>query len=176
MPLDDDYITWLYSQVDGEVDSKNKATTYWTLLKLLYSREFTWSRRVAKDANRAHDGTDLRREFIREKDISRANPNWISMPCSVLEMMVALAFKLEWDSDGISQGEWFWKLIDNIGLLECTDANPPDPRIVENVLDMVISRTYARNGAGGLFPLHQSDHDQREVELAYQAQEYLLAL
>lgn len=176
MPLDEAYLVWLYSQV-GSVDIRNRSKTYWKLLRMLYSKEFTWV--IAKDENRAHDGKDLRHEFVR--DMQRVegpipDAQWMEMPASFLEMLVALAFRIAFDGGG-EQPERFWELIKNLGLIDCTDANPPEDVIVDHILNKVIDRDYARNGAGGLFPLQRlpkNQKDQREVELWYQAQAYLL--
>jgi hypothetical protein len=172
VPLDEAYFLWLCSQVGLVETLKNKAKTYWALLRILYGKEFTWLPNINKDENRANDGKDLRLEFCRENNLD-VDPDWMDMPCSVLEMLVALSFKLAWDSDG-KQPEWFWVMIDNIGLTECTDVNPPNPDIVDEILDRVLNREYGRNGAGGLFPLQKAAKDQRKVELIYQAETYLL--
>ena len=63
MPLDEAYFTWLYSQV-GSVKNRNRAKTYWKLLRILHGKEFTWTN-IEKDANRAKDGMNLRRDFLR---------------------------------------------------------------------------------------------------------------
>jgi hypothetical protein len=171
MPLDEAYFIWLYSQV-GEVDSKNLARSYWKLLTFLYEKEFTW--KIAHDENRAIDGMNLRRAFLDQTATGRVDPAWMDEPCSMLEMMVALTWRMEWNSDEVSQATWFWILIDNLGLTECTDANSPDSLIIDSILDGVINREYGQNGAGGLFPLNNPKTDQREVELYYQAEAYLL--
>jgi hypothetical protein len=162
---------WLSSQV-GSVDVKNLSKRYWKLLRFLYQKEFTWSD-IEMDDNRAEDGKDLRRDFLRETGTTMDEPGWLELPCSMLELLIALSCKLEFQSE-IETCEWFWILIENIGLLECTDANPPDEQIVDHILDRVILRDYAVNGAGGLFPLEDSHEDQRQVELWYQAEAYLL--
>jgi hypothetical protein len=173
MPLDEAYFTWLYSQV-GSVKLRNLSKSYWTLLRMLYEKEFTWDeRRMAKDGNRAEDGKDLRLQFMREKGMTVTDAAWLHMPCSVLEMLVALAFKIAFQGGG-EQDERFWEMIENLGLLECNDAYPPNPEIVDQILDKVIDRDYAPNGAGGLFPLPEPVKDQRGVELWYQANAYLL--
>lgn len=175
MPLDEDYFVWLYSQV-GEVDLRNRAQTYWSLLKIFHEKEFTWTRKFEKDGNRAQAGKDLRKEFLRQTNTRISNRSerlWMDEGCSVLEMMVALSFKLAWDGEG-QPADWFWQMIDNLGLTECTDANPPDEMIINIVLDKVINREYGENGAGGLFPLTNTHEDQRDVELWYQAEAYLL--
>lgn len=171
MPLDEAYFVWLYSQV-GSVETRNKSRTYWALARLLHQKEFAWSH-IDRDENRAHDGTDLRRQFLNEKNL-KPQGDFLAMPCSMLELLVAMAFKLEWDSFQMTQPEWFWHLIENIGLLEYNDANPPDEEEANDILDRIINREYEADGAGGLFPLRNPQEDQRSVELAYQAQAYLL--
>lgn len=177
VPLDEAYFVWLYSQV-GSVKLRNKAKSHWKLLRLLFTKEFVWS--LEGDDNRAVDGTDLRRQFLDDLDEQecakylRQDPTWLDQPCSLLEMLLALAFKLAWESDGVTQSEWFWRLIDNVALTDCTDADPPSKEMVDRVFDKIINREYADNGAGGLFPLQRPHEDQREVELWYQAQAYLL--
>lgn len=172
MPLDEAYFVWLYGQV-GSVKNRNRSKTYWKLLRLLFEKEFTWSNDF--DGNRAQDGIDLRNDFLRETGGPVGSKGWIEPECSVLEMMIALSRKLAFEGEG-EPSDWFWVLIKNLGLIECTDAFPPDPRIINEILDDLIERKYADNGAGGLFPLQHPHEDQRKVELWYQAQAYLLEL
>jgi hypothetical protein len=175
MPLDDEYFEWLYSHV-GSVELKNRTKTYWKLLKLFYTKEFTWDEEnIPRDENRAEDGKALRLEFVNERKIRKtANvKSWMQEPCSVLEMMIALAWKMEFDG-GRTQAEWFWEMIANLGLIDCTDAAKSEDIVVNIVLDKLINRQYGESGAGGLFPLHEYDTDQREVELYYQLESYLL--
>ena len=86
--LDDQYLTWLYSQT-GSVRLRNKARTHWSLLRQLYSKEFVWL--VPNDDNRVEDGRDLRYEFLHETGHTRASREWLAMGCSFLEMLVALS-------------------------------------------------------------------------------------
>lgn len=175
VPLDEAYFVWLYSQV-ASVENKNLSTSYWTLLRLLHSKEFVWDRKkIDKDGNRAQDGKDLRSQFLHQTGatISKSDEDWLQYGCSVLELMVALAWHLEFNG-GETQSKWFWVLVDNLGLSGCTDADPPDPSRIELVLDTVLDRQYAPSGAGGFFPLQNPEHDQRDVELWYQLNEYLL--
>lgn len=172
MPLDEAYFVWLYSQV-GSVKLRNRSKTYWTLLRLLFQKEFTWPDRIERDANRAQDGKDLRRQFLQETGTKMDEPGWLEYGCSFLEMLVALAWAVAFEGGG-TQEERFWEMIKNLGLIECTDAHPPDEVIVNHIIDKVNERDYAPNGAGGLFPLKNSNEDQRDVELWYQANAYLL--
>jgi len=175
MPLDEAYLAWLYSQV-GSVTVRNRSKTYWKLLRLLHKKEFSWSD-IETDGNRAQDGKDLRKEFAEETGRRNVDAEWMDRPCTFLELLIALSFKLAWDGDGMTQTEWFWELIANLGLTECTDAHPPEEAIIDHILNKVINRDYAPNGAGGLFPLKNwtdAALDRRVVELWYQAEDYLL--
>lgn len=172
-PLDEAYFVWLYSQV-GSVTEKDPTKTYWDLMRILYDTQFMWVRSIEKDGNRAQDGKDLRRQFLRDtKTRYKDKAGWLELECSFLEMMVALSWAVAFEGGGTPE-ERFWEMIHNLGLTECTDANPPEITIVKHILNKVITRDYAPNGAGGLFPLKNSHEDQRDVELWYQANAYLL--
>lgn len=176
MPLDEAYFVWLYSQV-GSVDNRNRSKTYWKLLQLLHLKEFTWLD-IEKDENRAQDGKDLRLEFMRSENVQIKHTKldgWSDLPSSFLELLIALSRKLA-EQGGGQPADWFWDMIQNLGMTECTDATPTEEVIIEHILDKVINRDYAPNGAGGLFPLADmsEQQDQRDVELWYQAQAYLL--
>jgi len=61
-PLDDLYLTWLYSQI-GSIKLKQPSRTYWSLFRQLYTKEFVWI--IPNDDNRIEDGRDLRFKFQR---------------------------------------------------------------------------------------------------------------
>ena len=170
-PLDELYLTWLYGQVVS-VTEKTASRNFWKLLKILYTKEFIWI--IANDDNRAEDGRDLRREFMEYEDIDpREVRGWIDIGCSVLEMMIGLSRRLSFESDREPR-EWFWELIANLTLQEYNDANHIPEDEIDEILDQLIWRTYKRNGSGGLFPLRHPIDDQREVEIWYQMNTYLL--
>lgn len=167
--LDDLYLTWLYSQV-GDVKVRNKSRTYWNLFTQLYSKSFVWL--VPNDDNRVQDGLDLRDQWTMESGIS-PDPQWMASDCSFLEMLVGLSRRLAFEGEG-HPPVWFWHLIQNLGLHECTDRSRYNQSEVNDRLDIVIWRLYDPSGRGGLFPLRYPKHDQREVEIWYQMNEYLL--
>jgi hypothetical protein len=169
-PLDQAYFEWLCSQVGPVRLQNNSKASYWKLLEFLYKKEFTW--KIERDANRASDGQDLRYQFTRETG-NKADTVWMSMPCSFLEMLYALAFAVAFEGGG-EPSERFWELIHNVGLTGCTDRSRPSEAIVDHMLNKIMDRDYNENGAGGLFPLNNPTQDQRGVELWYQAQAYLL--
>ena len=84
------YFNWLCDVVNVSTVSYDK------LLRLLHRTKFRWSN--IRDKNRAEDGTDLRFRFRKNVDVLSRNDvlNWHDEePCSVLEMMVALAIRAE---------------------------------------------------------------------------------
>lgn len=170
--LDDLYLDWLYSQV-ASTERKAKRYTFWSLMRQLYTKEFVWL--VPNDDNRVQDGKDLRYRFIEEHNIQNVDETWLQLGCSMLEMLIALANTLEFEDDR-SAKYWFWRLLENIELDQCTDALYKEAMdaYVDNILDRIIFRTYNGDGSGGLFPLNNPKEDQREVELWYQLCAYLL--
>lgn len=167
--LDELYLTWLYSQV-GDVKVRNKSRTYWELLGQLHTKSFVWL--IPNDDNRVQDGLDLRYEWTTESNIS-PDDRWMAKDCTFLEMLVGLSRRLAFEGEG-HPPVWFWHLIQNLGLHECTDRSKYNQSEVDERLDTVILRLYDADGRGGLFPLRYPKHDQREVEIWYQMNEYLL--
>lgn len=171
-PLDELYFEWLYSQVSS-IKLKNPARTYWKLFRILFTHEFVWL--VPNDDNRCEDGKDLRYDFLRDRDMDPddVSPDWIHEGCSFLELLIGLSKRLAFQMNS-EVGEWFWELLENLHLQQYNDGVHIPRREIEDTLDRVIFRTYRRNGHGGLFPLRRPRADQREVELWYQLNAYIL--
>lgn len=170
-PLDELYFKWLYSQV-GNVKLKNPSRTYWSLLRILHRKEFVWI--IPNDDNRLEDGRDLRDQFVDAEGLYNVDPIWLSLGCSMLEMLIALAKVLSFEDDRRDAGDWFWELLRNLNLLVCTDNYELDHAAINQTLDNVIWRIYRRDGDGGLFPLRRPRKDQRDEELWYQMNAYIL--
>lgn len=166
-PLDDLYFDWLSAKV---IIGSNGGPTYFKLLKLLYDTEFVWV--ILGDDNRAADGQELRDDFVSESGIS-VDADWLDESCSVLEMMIALAKRAEFQI-GFSVPEWFWIFITNLRLADFDDDKPVLYNEVGTVLDNFIWRTYDYDGTGGMFPLRDPPEDQTNVELWYQLSEYVI--
>lgn len=132
---------------------------YNLLLNKLYSEEFVVL--VKRDDNRAYDGLNLREAYGCYND----------RPCSLLEMLVALAGRFDGNS-GFDRDEtykFFWYMMKNIGL-DYYDDNRYSEREVWGILKILQDRTYDFSGKGGLFPLKYPKKDQRNVELWDQMQ------
>lgn len=169
--LDERYLTWLYSQVGLERNLR-ATSSHWSLVSQLYQKQFHWS--VRNDDNRDADGLDLRLEWVRDNGIE-VDDLWMSLGCSVMEMLVALARRASFMSIG-TPGDWFWEMMENVDLRQFVDAKYNDDTHMEvnETLDRIIYRQYDRTGLGGLFPLQHPRQDQKKVELAYQLSAYLL--
>lgn len=170
--LDELYFEWLYSQVSS-LKRKNPSNTYWNLLRVLYKTEFVYL--IANDDNRAADGKDLRFEFIEQRglELNRIDEDWLHLPCSMLEMFIGLSRRMAFEDDG-DPANWFWELMQNIGIDRYNDRMHLPQRRVEAALERINFRVYSRNGAGGPFPLKRPREDQRDVEIWYQGCAYLL--
>lgn len=171
--VDQCYFEWLYNKVAKGRYSKD--ISYDKLLLYLHSVDFRWS--IPKDENRAKDGIDLRRRFANEfYRLDRADL-YLEGPCSVLEMMVALATRCEeniMDNAvvGDRTGQWFWNMIVSLGLGSMLDDRF-DEQYVEDRVDIFLDREYEANGKGGLFTVNNATKDLRTVEIWYQLCWYL---
>lgn len=171
--INDEYFEWLCSLVN-EDDGRNHAFSYSKLLTYLHSVIFRYS--IPMDDNRAEDGIDMRYRFSLDKEISNA-PAYLCGPCTVLEMMVALAIRCEesiMDNPNIGDRtrQWFWNMINNLGLGGMRD-DLFDEEYVEGVVSRFLDREYDSDGRGGLFWIKNCDCDLREVEIWYQLCWYL---
>lgn len=174
-PLDESYFQWLYSQV-ASLRFKNPARTHWSLARQLYTTEFIGY--LPNDDNRVYDGMELRVEFLSEHpDAPQPDPVWLEEGSSFFEMLIALSRRLSFADEKASSAEWFWRLMSNVNLHDVYDSVYDQPGIRETIgkiLQMLNDRTYDFNGRGGLFPLRDTDIDQRHVEIWYQMQYYLI--
>lgn len=165
-PLDEPYFDWLCAKVTiGE----GPTPAYYELLHILYDTEFVWI--IVGDDNRAGDGRDLRVEFLRESRLGNDSV-WFDVGCSILEMLIALSRRAEFQTE-ISSVEWFWKFLTNLNLTEFDDDSISYEAVSE-ILYNFVWRTYDYDGSGGLFPMSNPPEDQTGVEIWYQFSEYLV--
>lgn len=169
------YFEWMYRLVCN--DEYSGGLSYRKLLHHLHQAEFYYT--LPMDGNRAEDGTDLRYRFGYEH--FHEGPEIASClddrPCSVLEMMVALAIRCEEqimdDPDaGDRTGQWFWNMIVNLGLGSMDDRRF-DQTFVDDILQRFMNREYGPHGEGGLFTVHRCQRDMRSIEIWYQMNHYL---
>ena len=170
------YFSWLYKKAGG--DRYRGPLSFRRLLRRLYDTEFIFS--IPRDENRAEDGMDLRWRYVVERvDPDRHEIVLLGLigPCSVLEMMVALAIRCEENimddpTKGDRTGQWFWGMITSMGLGSMMDDRY-DEEYVDDVIDRFLAREYSPDGKGGLFTVRDCDVDLRDVEIWHQLCYYL---
>lgn len=163
--INDDYFEWMLDLVCR--DRYAREISFRKLLRYLHDVEFVYS--IPNDANRAEDGIDLRRRF--------SYGYALSGPCSVLEMLIALAIRCEesiMDDPKIGDRtrQWFWRMITNLGLGSMTD-DKFDIDKAEYIIERFLDREYEPDGTGGLFTIRYCDYDLRDVEIWIQLGWYL---
>lgn len=152
--------------------------SYRKLLSRLHGTEFSW--RIKADSSRAEDGISLRWKFACKtgrEDLYDEISECLDGPCSVLEMMVALAIRCEqtiMDDPrfGDRTGQWFWGMITNLGLGNMMD-DQFDKRYTDDVIKRFLKRKYGPNGEGGLFTVKKHSRDLRTVGIWCQLCWYL---
>lgn len=177
------YFNWLASDLNSWRTDKD-GTHHDFLLRALNRKEFYWV--LDRDENRASDGYVLRERFWNEltQSIGWESPPTMhdigfDYPCTVLEMLIALANRIENDilkdtAKSDRTPEWFWMMIQNLGI-DFADEDHENVSLFKVYLacDKMMSRLYDQNGVGGLFPLDEPQCDQTQVELWYQANSYI---
>lgn len=169
--VENTYFDWMVNIVCR--DTLSKDISYRRLLSLLHSMEFKYS--ITMDENRMKDGLSLRYRFgYCEHNMELSN--LIEGPCSVLEMMIALAFRCEEIMDDPRYGDrmpqWFWMMIANLGLNGMYDTNFNKKYVIAQV-EHFLNHEYAPDGKGGLFVVRHSYQDMRTIEIWAQMQEFL---
>lgn len=173
--IHEEYFEWIREFVCRNRFAKE--ISFAKLLRVLHNIEFRYS--LERDENRAKDGVGLRRRFALSKGY---NDDYIlevvNGPCSVLEMMVALAIDCEENiMDDPEMGDrtdyWFWRMISNLGLSGMTD-DVFDEDEIRKAVDIFLDRKYDADGSnGGLFKVKGCPRDMRTMEIWAQLLRYL---
>ena len=171
--IHDEYFEWLYKLV---CENRYSMPIYRRLLMHLHEVEFTFS--IPRDRNRAEDGEELRYRFaiVHGYEVLTTVAD-LGGPCSILEMMVALAIRCEEcimddSAYGNRMGQWFWGMITNMGLGPMTN-DMYDESQVNIILMRFLEREYEPDGRGGLFRIRNCNFDLRGVEIWHQLCWYL---
>lgn len=171
--IENKYFEWMYTTVCGDYNTSGPHS-FRELMLYLHSVTFTFTNR--RDINRAKDGEDLRYRFAYDTGCANAD-SYLEGPCSVLEMMIALAIRCEegyMDNPkyGNRTRQWFWRMIASLGLNGMTDSNF-DREEAEKIVLRFLSRKYEPNGKGGLFTIKKHEGDVRKLEIWDQMCAYL---
>ncbi len=160
-----EYMMWLIESIDPR---SGVGDYYQPVFEELFIRDFEWGPRFSDDENRAKDGLELRERFADSIGIpvSELGLDW--KPCSCLEMMVALAHRIEYEIVAIPGEEdvpkWFWTFMRNMGL-DPSDIGTEDIRYVDFCIERWLKRKYSRDGSGGIFVVNDSYFDMRKMTI-----------
>lgn len=176
--MEADYQDWLFDLASEWFFARYGRKPYNRLILHLYSKPFICP--FYNDKNRASDGIELRMNFIDTNQYGYTYRDvylYLNKPCSMLEMMIALAKRCEdhimGDPDiGDRSYIWFTNMIETMGLDSMDDMNYDD-NYVDQVIFNVLNRKYEKNGSGGLFRINDPEKDMRQVEIWYQMNWYL---
>lgn len=164
------YVNWLCDMVCFGVKEG-----YGALARKLHSTSYIYS--VERDDCRAADGKGLRYEY---KQQVRYGKNIDDSDCSVLEMLIALAGRMDdvccVSLDKSDQYRWFWRLLDNLGLSKFDDKHYEQfggDEEVTKILNTWMEHKYKKNGVGGLFPMRKPVFDMRKIDYCMQMSHYL---
>ena len=170
----DPYFDWLCHKVGIGSDGRH----YILMASLLHQLQFRPSATIESDANRVNDGLQLRVNFIDRYGEHGSSGN--RGPCTMLEFLIGLAKRMSFLTENEEHAKtrhYFWRLIDNLRLTRLNDEVYEALNgdfFVEEAVTRVLERTYDSCGNGGLFPVKMSQIDQRNVEIWYQMQQWLL--
>lgn len=173
--LDQDYFRYLCELVDADRED----SPYIYLMRKLFETEFSYETAVLipNDDNRIEDGLALREEYLEET--KRFHNLILCGPCSLLEMIIGLARRIEYDFGKYSYISWFWEMIGNLELLEFDDVkfnklSAFEEEFIDGTICRLLNRTYSPNGDGSLFPMNKPRRDLRKTEIWYQMSNYLV--
>lgn len=171
----DPYFDWLCILVG--LNDRNPKRNYRQMISLLHQMEFRPL--IEMDSNRGADGLQLRVEFMSEHGPWGSATN--RGPCTFLEFLVALCKRMSFLTHGEgNRGQteyYFWRIIDNLGLSKVTDDRwdyVNGQFFVEDAVWRVNKRLIEADGSGGLFPLRHPSHNQKNVEIWYQMNAWLM--
>lgn len=152
---------------------------YSELLDYLFETPFTWI--VNNDVNREMDGLELREEYFDEIgiDAEDRDSELDEHRCSVLEMMIALAERIEYHIMGEpgddDPSRWVIEMIENLGL-DSFDNEAFDENEVDYIVQKWLHRAYDEGKKGSIFPLRQGKNMKKSSlreEIWFQMCRYL---
>lgn len=166
------YNQWLLEKIHGY---DTQYSDFSKLLDLLSSIDYVYyAYHNGSDKDRYRDGLNLRNIYSESTDDFYIL-SW-AQDCSVLEMLIALAIKIDFGIMGIPNKDnayyWFWLMLENLGLIKFSDKKF-DEHDARKIISDWLYRDIDFNGSGGIFPLKISETDQRNESTWSQLNYYI---
>ena len=180
LTLKESYFLWLYDLIGDQRRSYKK------LSSILHKKIFRWF--IHNDDNRCEDGLALRRLYIEENNLDESHLEvsyFLKGDCTIFELIVALARRLNdltysLDSHENKTSKWFLEMLRNLRLARFSDDFSSYEKFdgvsdaeINEILEILIDRTYGRDGKGSLFPVSVTESDMSTTEIWYQMMIYL---
>ena len=174
--LVDAYYDWLIEKIDlFDCNGSRLVDIYSWSLKKLFMTEFKPhdERHVetgSYDADRACDGLYLRELF--SEVVEEDEGFWhglIFSECSVLEMMIALAVRMDnnylFDPEiGERAAQWFWNMFESLGLMDYDNDNYIEEEVAQ-IIRTFNNGQYHSDGRGGLFTFEKAWPDVKRMDI-----------
>jgi hypothetical protein len=176
-PIQDVYVKWLCREVLGGTLGR---PLYPYMNVCAYMHKITFKDDVPNDDNRSAEGVSLRDEFLSGmgRHLAPTLPwrRFLTMECTLLEMLVGMARRCNFQVDTLTVQEWFFKFLENLSIAKYEDTGftPADRIRLSKRLNPFNNRTYSPSGAGSIFPLKRPHTDMRKLELWYQMSAYIV--
>ncbi len=153
-----------------------KYEEYRNVFRILHNIEFTYS--IQRDDNREADGMGWRRYHRIPKRYLKYEEEFQNHWCSVFEMLVGLAIRVEGEIIGDPRDEHpEYFLIDMIKNLDLQRFVNKEPYLIEipirRIVDRWLRREFQEDGYGSPFPLRNPTCDQRKREIWDQMNAYV---
>lgn len=166
----DDYLQYLIWRCGLQ-----KMSRYSRLFEILHRTKFDFV--LERDDNREDDGIELRDDYDIPDDYEEiVIENFFDKDCSVMEMLVGLAIRVddEFIGDPAEEHpeEFFMEMLENLGLLVYKGNRYREDDVVR-ILRRWMDREFDRKGVGSPFPLKKRCRDQRKVEIWDQMNAYI---
>lgn len=184
MIVSDDLLIQEYFEYICEVlhcDSNGEYYMFSQLIERLWKTPYVTSNEY--DLNRWSDGVSYRRQFAWKCDypysVIDRHPllgNEDVFGCRMLEMMVALANKMEetlldnWKEDRTYI--WFWRMVTSLRLYEFDDSRF-ESVAVDEIIDRFMRGLYAPDGTGDLFTIYELGYDCRDHQIFDKMQKWV---
>lgn len=144
------------------------------VLEVLHNTEFTYV--LNRDGNRFDDGMELRNDYEIPCSCRKYIDEFMNRPCSVLEMLMALAIRVDNEIIGDPAEEhperFFMEMIENLGLLRYRNYKFKMNEVTK-IIQLWMHRRFHKDGVGSPFPVKYSRIDQRDFEIWDQMNTYI---